>query len=119
MDRELLQRLIQLFLDDEFPFVKNNYPLGVEYDGITLSAKLSLVVGDEFMRTHLSSWCINDNIDLCNNFTMDLKTFNMCSETPIDFMRIKKIVTESFILIHNQFPHLSDIDVNFIVVCDK
>ena len=49
-----LQKLIQIFIKEEYPFILNNYPLSVEYDGIELQMDLNLVVSKEFIEKNLT-----------------------------------------------------------------
>lgn len=118
MNYNAFQKIIQLHMKRDFPFVINNFPHSVEYDGIQLDATVNLLVTDKFIKENLHSWCIEDGVDICDNFTIDLMTFAMCSEKPIDyFLKMKRAVSNSYALLTGDAPHLSDIRIYFSVEC--
>jgi hypothetical protein len=112
-----LQKLIQIFIKEEYPFILNNYPLSVEYDGIELQMDLNLVVSKEFIEKNLTGLCDFEGVDFCRNFFMDLEQFQYCSQININKEKIRKIVAQSYTLSTGNTPHLYRINVNFISNC--
>ena len=118
MSNHPLQRLIQIFLKKEYPFILNNFPLSVNYDGIELQMDLELVISQKFFEENLSGLCDFDGVDFCSGFYMDIKQFQYCSQIDINKEKVRKIAVECYSLMTGNTPHLSQINVNFIIDCE-
>ena len=112
-----LKRLIQIFIKKEYPFIVDNYPLSVDYDGIELHMDLTLVIPKEFLEENLTGSCDLEGVDFCRGFFMDLDQFQNCFKIKINKEEITKIVSLSYSLFSSQTPHLYRINVNIITNC--
>jgi hypothetical protein len=118
MNRIQFQKILFLFLKKDYPFIINCFPYSVEYDGITLKLQLGLLVKEDFLKKHLSTYCLNDEDVCANDFTIGVTEFDVCSDTfNFDIVKLRKRVSECYLFFTGDIPYLVEINAYLTSDC--